>query len=229
MNYKFLIIIMVSLLQTVSFTGNAGLIIDQDHIFTTSSGSAAAVESYQTIAQTFTVGISGKLSAIDLLLFKNEEASGELTLSIYSTFNNAPDTTAPSLFSQSYPVSMLKLENPLNYADTTDNLVKFNLSSANIKVVVGEVYAYVLTRSLYTNPDWVLAYELNSSKYMRGGFYLKQPQDLNWRAINSVDLGFRTYVSKVPEPSTHTILALGLMGLASRRFKKKYRSATVEH
>ncbi len=45
--------------------------------------------------------------------------------------------------------------------------------------------------------------------------------DLNFKDSNTGAWLIRDHVSSVPEPSTLTIFTLGIMGLASRRFKKK--------
>jgi len=168
----------------------------------------AAVTSYQGWGQTFTVGLSGLLTRVDLQLGRQTGTSGPLQVELRKTSGGLPDLTPQALlFSTSIAASAVPVTgSPASFT------VFLDLSSAPPSVTPGDCLAILLT-----NPD--TSWYLWSSHYWPGDIYsggsalkLVSPSAPNWIEVSGYDSGFDTWITQVPEPSA--LLPVGLLILA---------------
>lgn len=171
-------------------------------------------------AQTFTVGISGVLSRVNVLL-ANEKPNlqfGNLYFDIRPTVNGFPVEEDMAAFAfGSMSISLLP-PRPLPL------LFSFDVSSFGVHVTSGDVLAIVLRSDSGTDVGW---YGVLGDAYPLGDLYGRGPvgsRDLTggWSRSHA-DLGFQTFVEPVPEPTTIILLGTGLAGTvaAVRKRKKK--------
>jgi hypothetical protein len=144
----------------------------------------------RTFQQGVTAGVTGLLVRIDLFLRTDDPF--ELTLTRGAPWrDDAPDT-------------VLQVTPPPFGSGMID------ISAAGFSVTAGEEYTIGLTGS-NPNDEFVRA---NQGDYLGGDFYI------NGDLQPDRDLGFRTVVLLVPEPSTTALVAfaaLTLVGFAGRR------------
>ncbi len=175
-------------------------------------------------AQTFTTGISGQLSRIDLDIYLRQFASGSILLDLLSTNAGVPTSTvlaATSLPSSSVPPHI-----------SQHGFVSFDLTAMNIHVTEGEVLAIALRSS---NDQLIGGWVGGHTNYAGGQFYYNYPTNNNGWVVFSppdeYDLYFKTYVdvaavNSVPEPGTAVGLAgLGSVGLIAAWRKRKRTAA----
>ncbi len=145
---------------------------------TADSASPFAVET----GQTFTVGVAGTLSRIELQINRTFGTGGDAILTVYNTVGGIPNA---SLGSASLNWTLVP---PGTFAYQS-----FNLSSAAIPVNVGDVLAFAVKGSGDTN--FVLRSTFTLNTYAGG--------ESKWRVIGSPtwttyspshDNGFKTYV-----------------------------------
>lgn len=197
MNIKMLKAALASLVLSVSGFANAGL-IDQSNI--NGSGGVCGYNSIQCEwIQEIEVGISGQLLSIDFKI--NSSATQDGFLNIYDSWSN----TASLLGTINY--TGLTLDN--------NNWFNIDVSSLNLSFEIGDFFAVGIANNLGLSGD-------SSAQYTQGNLALRYING-NFRDYSDWDLHFVTHVEpqSVPEPSTLAIFALGIMGLASRRFKKQ--------
>jgi hypothetical protein len=153
--------------------------LDQSSEF--ASSIAYPVADYQDVGQSFTVGITGKLSRIEVLLAKALSPPGDVTLTAYSTSNGVPAT---ALGSASVPASAVSA--------TTPTYVSFDVSSFQIPVQTDDVMAFALS-----NPGsglFLMPYESMPSHYGGGNGMYRFTSGSAWEPQPTFDYGFRTYV-----------------------------------
>jgi hypothetical protein len=181
---------------------------------------AYAVIGTQSVAQTFTVGLDGFLSQVDLAVGMTPDATDGFYLQIYNTASGAPDTNGPSLFSQYYDATSLPLLPATN--SMPDTFASFDLSGAGLSVSSGDELAIVLTRAGDAEyPDWIL-WSVNVGGYGSGAAHTLGRQCEIWCATNSGgnDMLFKTYVSNVPVPAAAWLFGSALAGLGWMRRKQ---------
>lgn len=207
-------------------------VLDQSVIYPTSGG-ISTYTIYETptnqyvLAQTFTAGISGQLTAVGLGL--TDKATENLTVSILGTSGGLPDLTDP-LASGTLTPADVDLD--------AFSLELVDFSSSLFNVVAGEVYAIMLssTTPFQREYDWTRGSfdtftgdDLSPADPYAGGvgFYSSNGGS-SWTALAnfSQDFSFQTYVdpSAVPEPASlgFIVACLGLYGFRSSRRRAQY-------
>ncbi|MFO1328886.1 MAG: PEP-CTERM sorting domain-containing protein [Rubrivivax sp.] len=198
-------------------------LLDQSFDATNGASSYAVVgpSPGQTLAQTFTAGMTGTLTSVSLMLDRQPSAAGPLTLSILGTNAGVPLGTGATLFSQSFDISGLPT------TDFAYQFTDFDISAAGVQVVSGQVYAIALTRNSGSFlSQWVSwnARTGASASYAGGALYAGDGDLVtSYSAAPDGDAGFKTFVepaAAVPEPGPLALLSVGLIGLASTRRRR---------
>lgn len=185
--------------------------IDQKNDAAVNGYYSAAVIQFQSVAQTFEAGISGRLTDVGVMLNRTSASVGEFNLSIVSTNEGVPDSARAPLFSRDFSVLMLPIGS-FSYVFTN-----FDVSGAGIDLVEGKEYAIAISYSITNSPDYWLTWDTNASTYAKGDMFTAVPGFRDWSIpfdphASSVDAGFQTFVdaSPVPEPSRFFLVAVGL-------------------
>lgn len=193
--------------------GWASPILDQFAIPPSPPLNGFLAEDTQTLAQTFTVGLPGRLAAVDLDLACCLDRDGlisfpaDLMVEIRTTL---PDGTPSDDVLAAVAVKAQTLS-PGFFA-----FERIPLGSHGIDVLPGDVLAIVLSSSapglgLFNPYAWALD---TSGAYVRGDGYVKHTGD--WSKTS--DFGFKTYV---PEPASTALIGLALAALAGRRARAR--------
>ncbi|MFT6985987.1 MAG: hypothetical protein ACJAT7_001808 [Psychromonas sp.] len=210
MKNKFLKANLVGLTLFMSGFANAGLVTDvvgiQASSVTSTSEYGAAYSADKTIDRTdYTSGVT---SWADI-----ESLSYDQT-NYHTSANPGPGSITWDL-SSIFNMDRVRL-------DWTNNGVTNNFSDFTIETSIDSLFTN--STSVYANvgaPS--TTFEIINFTQIGVGQFIR----LNWTSTDGMFGGLREIVvgagniASVPEPSTLAILALGLMGLASRRFKKQ--------
>ena len=194
-------------------------ILDQSNItFLTFGGEGApgsAVSPSQTVAQTFTVGISGALTQVDLGIYRDVGAIGDVTLSLLPVSAFPSFDLNASLFSTTIAITSIPL--------LTTSLTTVDVSAASLGVQAGDQLAIVLSRSVGPGVPSVVWQDSHFLfPYEGGETFVAHPPSPVWLPVSG-DHRFRTWVdpTAVPEPSTFLLLAMGLLCI-HRRVQKTW-------
>jgi hypothetical protein len=180
-------------------------------------------------AQTFTVGISGFLSEVDILVNRKRiDADGNLLFDIRPTVDGTPvNDDAMILGSLNIPKEDVMF-GTASFATSNFQWLNLDVSSFGIEVVVGEVLAIALKSD---GTDELGDYRWGSYNYdpysagvhfIRGyevGITSWIPGRKDHFGETHYDSCFRTYVDPIPEPATIFLLGSGLAGLLGLRRK----------
>src|SRR4051812_13269403 len=98
MRVRLIVAVLLSGVFTVARSGSAAPVLDQSWLASPSFG-AYAVVSQNTVAQTFTVGLAGLLTSIDVAAYASTGETDPVTIGVYSTLSGLPAGSA--LFSTS--------------------------------------------------------------------------------------------------------------------------------
>jgi hypothetical protein len=183
--------------------GQPTAVLDQQSTTDMLGGSAAfAVANNYSIAQTFTAGMAGTLSSVNVSVFKGSSTTANLTMSIWST--SASGSPLAELASSTIAASTIPLvDQPV--------VVTFSDFSQAVTVTPGLMLAIRLdSPALDTYPyqmryNWY--YDL-PGQYAGGRSYVYGSTTLDQA---DADFYFQTYVTPVPEPGG---ILLGLLSLS---------------
>lgn len=214
MIFKKLSAALVGIVMAVSFNANASVIYEQeiDLANTWGHNPFKSVFGYDD----FTLGVDSTINKITInahAIWGNDDVIGSLSWEIRSFSGVTPGNL---LFSGT--------ENTVTQFDTglnsyTWDLIDYSINVNSFNLTAGSYWLGIKANSA-GNVHWTGTYgDVNLSQALKatttpGQYvsYLTNRSDTVFRLENNVT---------VPEPSTIAIFALGIMGLASRKFKKK--------
>jgi len=177
-------------------------------------------------AQTFTVGESGTLVKVDLLMARQPGATADLLFDIRRTTSGKPNTDdAATLVSLRIPAQLVP--------ETEGNYYSIDFSSKAFEVTAGEALAIVI-RSYPDVESYTWWGKTTDNGYLNGHHYFRHPPGWprpTWYAdVAGTDMGFRTYLldTTVPDitaPSAPTALtAIGKDKAIDLTWKKNSES-----
>jgi hypothetical protein len=187
------------------------ILLDQSVIPPSPPLNGFLAEDGQTLAQTFTVGLPGLLSAIELDLACCLDRDGivtfpaDLVIEIRTTLADG---------SPSGDVLVTTTARAESLSAGFFTFERISLSSAGLEVSPGQMLAIVLSSTapamgLFNPYAWALD---TSGQYNRGSAYVKHAD--GFVGAGDLDFGFKTYV---PEPANLALMTLGLAAMAGRR------------
>jgi hypothetical protein len=223
MNIKMLKMAFVGLVLSGSGFANAGLItiseidlLSDKSLLDFTSGPAGTVAGNETYFQEFglsNVGLIGSSSVSGDTL--NSGADGKALaivnglLSIVNVNDNIDDFNSGGgytfSFSRSFSQFGFQIIDQINFDTTVQTFSNGVLVDSVTYMPAG---SFPNTSIYYQSDAFIDEFRVISVNGSGG-----------W-ALDNISIASKSEVSEVPEPSTIALLALGLMGLASRRFKK---------
>lgn len=204
---------------TLATAGQAAPLLDQEYdAFAAGADSAVLLNTNFAHAQSFTVGIAGQLTSMEIQIRRTnlDPPISDLTFDILPIQGGIPGGTplaSGSIASASVP--------ELDFTD--DSFVSVDLTSFNLFVGVGEVLAIALEYLDSGSYNW-LSTPVGNFYGAGAQFVSLPPGPFDIELVNG-DLGFRTFVDPdatppVPEPGTLASLAFGLLAFGFARRQK---------
>ena len=177
-------------------------ILDQEFVIDPYLPALAIIET-QSAAQTFTVGMTGTLTRVDLQVLRDaKQSASPLVLEIRRTLvGGFPDENITGRLAHLPITATLP-----PYIIAPPNLIQVELGVQSLPVSAGDVLSISLN-SMATRSEWYLwagAWAPGSvgDMYDRGqGYFRSAFTGGVYRPMNG-DLGFRTFVVPIPEPSS---------------------------
>lgn len=206
----------IAFMLTTTGPASAVIVLDQEYSpdpsLSPSGGAIVGQDIRDTVfkmGQTFTVGVTGVLSAIEVRAFKDAAIFENLTLDL-----RTPDGSLPG------PASAILATAVLSAGDIPNSItsfISFDLRGADIAVAAGDFLSFVLSSpSDHRDPaSYLITNSGAEGGYSGGdGFLGRGPGGDTFAVTN--DLFFRTFVD-IPAPAPLAIMALGVLALASAR------------
>ena len=196
-----------------------------DQFYEGPSGGAGNVGAGNAVdwAQSFTAGLSGLLTRVDLHMERNAAVTQELLFDIRTAPGN--DVSEPDVG----PNILLSVAVPASEFSTTAGWTTIDLAAQGLFVSAGDELAIALQSD---DPGGVagVTYQWsdggNGSGYLPGLKHIRTATS-NWTAqTGSNDFLFRTFVdpTAVPEPASSSVLALlAFAGVVGRRRRRRQR------
>jgi hypothetical protein len=196
----------------LSGEATASAVLDQSYLALDNVGIFGSSQNDPSFrrAQTFTVGLTGTLTEIDVAVSSAHRGTSA-TLNLLATSGGTP-------------TSILLTSPTVNTAPLVGDFMVFLFSQA---VTAGEVLAFELVSSA------AFQIEMPGSSpgtYSGGSDYFLNTVVNNFTADN-LDAGFQTFVdtniSAVPEPSTWAMMILGFAGIGFMTYRRKSKPALM--
>jgi hypothetical protein len=178
-------------------------------------------------AQTFTAGVSGALSRIEVKL--QNVGSQDLSFDVRPTVGGVPVEDDGAAYAEiTLPNSSIPPE--------VVTWVEFDLNPFNIAVEAGDVLAIVLSA-----PDPVFGQYLwrgsfsgpslypGGQRFLRGGEQVGPTWNGTIFGQEAIDLNFRTFVDPVPVPAALPLMASGLIALFAMARKRNSAYLSNRH
>jgi hypothetical protein len=195
-----------------SYAG-AAILVDQTHVGpeTAIPGGMVPGEG-RALGQVVTAGISGRLSRIDLGLWRN----GEDLKPLYVDITTVSDTPG-------FEVADRLATRVVEWASVPSNIrlphfdFGVDFSADDLRFNAGDRFAIVLRseESTFPMPRYIWSNRTNAQGTYPGGRLFVKSESGVYEAFG--DAYFRTYVEAVPEPPAIAIVATSLIGLAATR------------
>ncbi len=207
-------------------TASADLVVDQvADAFNAPSPSGElggpTIADFQSSLQTFSVGVTGVLAGIDLQVQQSDAPSvpdSDLVLSILTTTAGVPDLNQ-NLGSVNLPVASI----PVFDNFSSGEFVSFDVSNLGISVSPGDVLAFELSYPAGNGSYFI--YDSEVDIYGGGTSFVFGPLDGFFGDTSPRDLGFRTVVSTIPEPSSYLLIVSCLF--ASLAVRNRHESLCI--
>lgn len=192
-------------------------VIDQNFVTTDDPNHNTGLGFVTTsLAQTFTVGVTGTLASVEFNVLKMSGTTGDLSFDIRSLVGGVPDSLmANALATSTISNSLINTFGGSPYSWTTINI---DVSAANIAVAAGDMFAFVLNSPI--GEKFGIQTDYNNA-YAGGQRYSQNGDGTSFYASSYADLAFKTTVNAVPEPSVIALFGLGLLGLGIARGRQK--------
>jgi hypothetical protein len=185
-------------------------VLDQESTTNLLASSAGfAVANNYSIAQTFTAGMAGTLSSVNVAVWKGSSTTANLTMSIWSTGTSG--FPLAELASSTVAASTISLVDQLV-------VVTFSDFSQAVTVRPGLMLAIRLASPALNAPPYQTRYDWSyylPGQYAGGRSYIYGSTTLDQA---DTDFAFQTYVTPVPEPNGILLGLLSLSPLVSMRF-----------
>jgi hypothetical protein len=183
---------------------------------TSSEGAGFQIHSGQSVAQTFTAGLSGEIDQVDLDLEKSGAPTAPLTVEIRSVSGGVPDSTV--LGTATVPASAVTLFPPAFVP------VSFAVPAP---VTAGTQYAIVAYAATAQSDRYEWSLGATPDPYPAGAafFIASSPPTGTWTSGDPEDLTFKTYVAPVtttPVPTPTGRRAAALKQCKKRAHKKHW-------
>lgn len=201
-----------ALLLILMFSASADALSVPDQVHLLFSNNSAIIGGYPPAIQTFTVGVQGQLTFVEVDLQRLDSPVGAITIEIRSTVGGVP--TDQVLASATIQAASIPSTHSYNFL----NLIEADLRTAGLFVSPGEILAIGVGGSFSTY-KW---FSSDAPGYSGGSRYSASSAGppVQWLLNPDDDYIFRTFVdpgASVPEPSECLLLATGLALLGGTR------------
>ena len=215
LNLNLIPLSIVALFAVGQTSANADFVI-AEHVLAR-SGAGIAVFTGTSRGQSFTATQSGRLTTIELQVWRNTNSAPTDDLNVSLTTLNLSGT--PDLSNVLATQTLSAAEIPTTTFSTA--LVPVDFSSSMVELMANNEYAIVLTSSTGTYPNWYLWTSGAGTAYADGiGFR----GNTSFTADSDSDSGFRVNgTAVVPEPASAFLMLTGVCGVGLLRRRSRNR------